>query len=237
MKEFQQKMRPQLSHFKDNINSPNMKKIAIIGAGGFGREVKTLIDQINAVTPKYEFIGYYDDGKEKGTLINTFPVLGKVSDLNSLTGEISVALALGNPVYKKNVVTLIDNQNISFETLIHPSVIMGSDEVSIGIGAVICAGCILTCNISIKDYVTLNLACTIGHDTILENYVSLMPAVNVSGEVVLEEAVYVGTGAKIINQVSIGKNTTIGAGAVVSKSIPEHCTAVGIPAKPIKFHS
>lgn len=214
-----------------------MKKIAIIGAGGFGREVKMLIDQINAVSPKYDFIGYYDDGKEKGTLINGFPVLGKVSDLNTVSEAISVALALGNPAYKKNVVVLIENQNITFETLIHPSVLIGNDEVSIGKGTVICAGNIITCNIQIKDYVTLNLACTIGHDTILENFVSLMPAVNVSGEVVLEEAVYVGTGAKIINQVSVGKNTTIGAGAVVSKSLPENCTAVGIPAKPIKFHS
>lgn len=214
-----------------------MKKIAIIGAGGFGREVKMLIDQINVVSPKYNFIGYYDDGKEKGILINGFPVLGKVSDLNAVSEDISVALALGNPAYKKNVIALIENQNITFETLIHPSVLIGNDEVSIGKGTVICAGNIITCNISIKDYVTLNLACTIGHDTILENFVSLMPAVNVSGEVILEEAVYVGTGAKIINQVSVGKNTTIGAGAVVSKSIPENCTAVGIPAKPIKFHS
>ncbi|WP_329805055.1 acetyltransferase [Flavobacterium facile] len=214
-----------------------MKKIAIIGAGGFGREVKMLIDQINAISPKYEFIGYYDDGKEKGTLVNGFPVLGNVSDLNAVAEVLFVALALGNPVYKKSVVALVENQNISFETLIHPSVLIGHDEVSIGKGTVICAGSILTCNISIKDYVTLNLACTIGHDTVLENFVSLMPAVNVSGEVVLEEAVYVGTGAKIINQVLIGKNTTIGAGAVVSKSIPENCTAVGIPAKPIKFHS
>ena len=214
-----------------------MKKIAIIGAGGFGREVKMLIDQINAVENKYEFIGYYDDGKDKGTIINGFPVLGKVSDLNSISEELFVALALGNPIYKKNVVSLINNSKITFETLVHPNVLIGNDEVSIGKGTVICAGNIITCNISIKDYVTLNLACTIGHDTVLENFVSLMPAVNVSGEVVLEEAVYVGTGAKIINQVSVGKNTTIGAGAVVSKSIPENCTAVGIPAKPIKFHS
>ena len=57
-----------------------------------------------------------------------------------------------------------------------------------------------------------------------------------SGEVVVEESVYVGTGAKIINQLTIGNNTIVGAGAVVSKSLPEKCTAVGIPAKPIKFH-
>ena len=214
-----------------------MKKIAIIGAGGFGREVKMLIDQINAVENKYQFIGYYDDGKEKGTLINGFPVLGMVTDLNGVSEEITVALALGNPVYKKNVVALINNPNITYETLIHPSVLIGNDDVLIGKGVVICAGNIITCNIIIKDYVTINLACTIGHDTVLEDYVSLMPAVNVSGEVVVEEAVYVGTGAKIINQVFVGKNTTIRAGAVVSKSLPENCTAVGIPAKPIKFHS
>ena len=33
-----------------------MKKIAIIGAGGFGREVKMLIDQINAVEEKYDTV-------------------------------------------------------------------------------------------------------------------------------------------------------------------------------------
>ena len=63
-----------------------------------------------------------------------------------------------------------------------------------------------------------------------------MPSVNISGEVKIEEGVYVGTGAKIINQLEIGKNTIVGAGAVVAKSLPADCTAVGVPAKPIKFN-
>lgn len=213
-----------------------MKKIVIIGAGGFGREVKMLIDQINAIEKRYEFIGYYDDGKPKGEKINGFPVLGNTDDLNAIKEPVLVALALGNPSHKKKVVEQLNNSNVTFETLIHPSVIRGSDLVTIGKGTVICAGCIITCNIDIQDYVIINLACTIGHDTVIKNYVSLMPGINVSGEVVLEEGVYIGTGAKIINQLTIGQNSTIGAGAVVSKSIPENCTAVGIPAKPIKFH-
>ena len=65
---------------------------------------------------------------------------------------------------------------------------------------------------------------------------SFMPAVNISGEVNIGEAVYVGTGAKIINRLEIGHDTVIGAGAVVAKSLPSKCTAVGIPAKPVKFH-
>ena len=61
-----------------------------------------------------------------------------------------------------------------------------------------------------------------------------MPSCNISGEVLIEEGVYCGTGVKIINQTSIGEYATIGAGAVVTKSIPRHCTAVGVPAKVIK---
>ena len=213
-----------------------MKKIAILGAGGFGREVKMLIDQINAIENKYEFIGYYDDGKEKGQQINGFSVLGNTSDLNDIQEPILVALALGNPMHKKKVVQQLNNSNITLETLIHPSVIIGNDFVTIGKGTVICAGSIITCNIDIQDYVIINLACTIGHDTVIKNYVSLMPGINVSGEVIIKEGVYIGTGAKIINQLTIGNNSIIGAGAVVSKSIPDNCTAVGIPAKPIKFH-
>jgi acetyltransferase-like isoleucine patch superfamily enzyme len=35
----------------------------------------------------------------------------------------------------------------------------------------------------------------------------------------------------------IGNETIIGAGAVVSRTLPDNCTAVGVPAKPIKFQS
>ena len=40
-----------------------MKKIVIVGAGGFGREVEWLIKSINQVNPTYEMIGFVDDGK------------------------------------------------------------------------------------------------------------------------------------------------------------------------------
>ena len=112
---------------------------------------------------------------------------------------------------------------------------MSKDDIEIGEGSVICASNILTCNIKLKKFITLNLCCTVGHDTIIEDYSSFMPSVNISGEVKIKRKVYVGTGAKIINQLSIGENTVVGAGAVVSKSLPANCTAVGIPAKPIKF--
>src|SRR5665647_1178010 len=214
-----------------------MEKIAIYGAGGFGREVKMLIDQINNQKPVYNFIGFFDDGEEKGKLINGFPVLGSVNDLNEWSaGSLNIVYAIGNPVVKKEVVEKIKVSNVKYPVLIHPNVLIGMDEVSIGEGSIICAGTIITVNIKIGKHVILNLSCTVGHDTAIGDYSSFMPSVNNSGEVNIHEAVYVGTGAKIINQLEIGENTIIGAGAVVSKSLPANCTAVGVPAKPIKFH-
>lgn len=214
-----------------------MRKIAIIGAGGFGREVKSLINDINAATSTFEFLGYYDDNIAKSTMVNGFPVLGNLDDLNNVDHQIEIALGIGIPEVKAKIIGRLSNPNITFPTLIHPGAIIGVDDVTIGQGTVICAGNIVTCNIKIGDFVTLNLMCTVGHDTIIGKYSSFMPSVNISGEVTIHELVYVGTGAKIINQLEIGQSTIVGAGAVVSKSLPEFCTAVGIPAKPIKFHN
>ena len=211
-----------------------MKNIVIIGAGGFGREVKVLLDDINKIQSTYTFLGFYDDGIEKGTLVNGYKVLGGISDLNKLSSSTYVAIAIGAPETKQKIIDQLKNVNVKFPTLIHPSVICSDDFVSIGKGCIICAGTVLTCNIEIQDFVILNLMCTVGHDTIIKHYSSAMPSVNISGEVIIHQGVYIGTGAKIINQLEIGRNTVVGAGAVVSKSLPSNCTAVGIPAEIIK---
>lgn len=213
-----------------------MKKIAIIGAGGFGREVKMLIDHINQKERQFELVGFYDD-KHYDHPINGIPYLGKIEKINEADQTLCIAVAIGDPKTKKKIIESISSPNIEFPNLIHPSVIIGQDNVKLGKGNIICAGVIITVDIEIEDFVILNLSCTVGHDTKIKNYSSFMPTVNISGEVVINEAVYVGTGAKIINLLEIGENTIVGAGAVVYKSLPANCTAVGIPAKPIKFNN
>ena len=59
-----------------------LNDIAIFGVGGFGREVLTLIKHINQSNPTYRMVGFFDDGHEKGEMINGFPVLGKTEELN-----------------------------------------------------------------------------------------------------------------------------------------------------------
>lgn len=208
-----------------------MKDLIIIGAGGFGREVKELIADINRKEETYNVIGFVDDGIEAGTPVHDLKVLGDVAYLDGLSEKPLLAVAIGDPQIKRKVIQKL--HGFSFPSLVHPSVYPIGTNISIGKGCIICRSNILTCDIDIEDFVILNLACTVGHDTVIGRYSSFMPSVNISGQVIIEEAVYGGTGAKIINNVTIGTNSIIGAGAVVAKSIPANCTAVGIPAKPL----
>jgi sugar O-acyltransferase (sialic acid O-acetyltransferase NeuD family) len=214
-----------------------MKDIAIFGVGGFGREVLALIKDINSEKTQWNILGFFDDGYEKGVMINGYPNLGKTEDLNNWEKPISIAVSVGNPVTKKKIIDKIVNPLVNYPTLVHPSAWIGDkDFVKLGKGCIICAGNMITTNIEIGDFVILNLGCTVGHDSIIKDYAAFMPSVNISGEVVIEEGVYVGTGAKIINQLEIGEYATVGAGAVVCQTLPAHCTAVGVPARVIKYH-
>lgn len=212
-----------------------MKDIAIFGVGGFGREVLTLIQDINRQEPIWNIIGFFDDGHPQGEVVNGYMTLGGMSVLNQWPTQLDIVVAIGDPLTKKSLLGRICNPNISYPSLIHPTVLIGDrNYVEIGQGCIICAENIITTNVKIGDFVLFNLACTTGHDTAIQNFSSFMPSVNISGEVSVGEGVYMGTGVKIINQVSIGDYATIGAGAVVTKSLPGHCTAVGVPAKVIK---
>jgi sugar O-acyltransferase (sialic acid O-acetyltransferase NeuD family) len=214
-----------------------LKPIAIFGAGGFGLEVAMLIEQINAVNPQWEIIGFFDDGVPEGRVVNDYTVLGGLQRLNNWPSRLSIVLALGIPKTKNSVYERIKNPNVNFPVLIHPSVILGDRKyVKIGEGCIICAGTIITTNVEIGKHVILNLACTVGHETEIGNFSSLMPTCNISGEVRIGAANFWGTGAKIINQTTVGDNVIIGAGSVVVKDIPDNVAAVGIPAKIIKRH-
>ena len=129
----------------------------------------------------------------------------------------------------------IVNQNIAFPVLIQPDIrIQPFQNIIIGKGSVVCAGNLFTTNITIGEFVIINLACTVGHDVVMEDFCSVMPGVNISGKVKLCRNTYVGTGAKLINYIDIGENCTIGAGAVVTGSFERNSVIAGVPARVLK---
>ena len=207
-----------------------MKDIVIIGAGGFGREVAWLIEDINKEKSKWNLLGFIDDNIKKGEVINGYEVIGGCDFLEKKK-DIYYTCAIGASKMRKSIVKKVNKMyNVKAASLVHPSVIIAHNS-SVGEGDIICAGNIVTVNVSIGDFNIINLNCTIGHDVISKDFVTLYPSVNVSGGCIINECVEIGTGAKIIQKKMIGKNSIVGAGAVIIKDIKENVTVVGVPGK------
>ncbi len=206
----------------------HMKKLVIVGHGGFGREVEWIIERINALEPTWDFIGYIDKD------VNNPNVIGDDEFVINYVGELNVVIAIcDSKVRKKIYERYKDKGNLVFPNIVDPSV-NASASVVLGKGNIICAGVIATVDVTIGDFAHINLNCTIGHDVVVEDFVTVYPGVNISGKVHISSCASVGTGAQIIQGLSVGDNSTVGAGAVVNRSITSNCVAVGVPAKVIK---
>jgi len=79
----------------------------------------------------------------------------------------------------------------------------------------------------------------IGETAVVEDDVSIMQDVTLGGtgkesgdrHPKIRRGVLLSLGAKILGNIEVGEYSRIGAGSVVLKSVPAHCTAVGVPAK------
>ena len=213
-----------------------MKDLIIFGASGFGREVAWLVERINKVNPTWNLLGFMDDDESiQGTEINGYKVLGKTNNIPEYP-EAYFLCAVGASKTREKIIENMKSikSDILFATVIDLSVEL-SELVEIGEGSIICAHTIITVNVSIGSNVIINLDCTVGHDAILEDFVTLYPSVNVSGITHIRKASELGTGTQVIRGKTIGEYSIVGAGAIVVNNIPANCTAVGTPAKPIKY--
>ncbi len=211
-----------------------MKEFLVYGAGGFAREVKDVIDAMAAAGHQVRCSGFLDDsGQNVGAVLNEAPVLGGEEQIGGWKSKAEFLVGIGNPAVKRKVAEKVARLGGRFGNVFHPTAVT-SRYVELGEGTIVTAGVILTNKIRIGRHVILNLDVTVGHDCILEDYATVAPGVHISGNVHIGEGTDVGTGAVIIQGVRIGRWSVIGAGTVVTKDIPDNCTAVGVPAKVIK---
>ncbi|GAB2862735.1 acetyltransferase [Hymenobacter ruber] len=220
--------------FSDYDVSEALPSLVIFGAGGLGREVLVLLQQLNETQPTWLLRGFYDDHAPDTPTVGGLPYLGTSADLNATPEPLAVAVAVGNSASRAAVVARLTSAQLSFPSIVHPAVALGPGQrIALGAGCIIQQGCILTCDILLGRFVLLNLGCTVGHDADLADFCSLMPHANVSGAARLGRGVYLGTNATVIQGVHIGENTILGAGAVAVRDLPANVTAVGVPARAI----
>lgn len=203
----------------------------IIGAKGFAKEILEVCHQNNEI----ENLSFYDDVNEDitGKLYEKFPILKSIEEAEDYFKNIDnrFTIGIGNPNLREKLYKKFIALGGTFCSTIAPTSIIGHYGNSIKEGCNIMQTVIITNDIIVGKGVIINQLASIGHDVVIGNFVEICPNVSISGNCIIGDKTFIGTNAVVLPKVSIGNNVIIGAGSVVTKDLPDNCTAVGIPAK------
>ncbi|WP_030482954.1 NeuD/PglB/VioB family sugar acetyltransferase [Nocardioides aequoreus] len=211
------------------------RPLVVIGAGGFGREVLELVDDVNAATtsPAWEVVGVLDDGEVDAALLSRLGTthLGPVSVLPTLDAEVRHVIAVGGCSARAAIDARCVGWGRTAATLVHPSAVVGRRSVEVGEGSVLCAYASATTNIRLGRHVHLNPHASVGHDSVLGDHTTVTPQAGIAGAVTLGARVFVGTGAIVGPGLTVGDDVLVGAGAVVVRDVEPGATVAGVPAR------
>jgi sugar O-acyltransferase (sialic acid O-acetyltransferase NeuD family) len=208
------------------------KKIVIVGAGGQGRVVSTIL----ALNDQVEVVGFVDPiFKSPNERINGLPVLGNLDILPVLNsdGVYSAVIAIGNNQLRALRFEQLDAQGFELINAIHPTAII-EHNATLYRGVVVAAGAIICCNTIIRDNCIINTGAIVEHETKIDANVHIAPGANIAGRVEIGHNTFIGIGATVKDYIHIGQNVTVGAGAVVIDDVPDDMVVVGVPARPIR---
>lgn len=210
--------------------------LAILGAGGHGREVLEILEYAAQAGAKHRVLGFLDDDPElQGAEISGLPVLGPLAWVKDHP-QVAVVLAVGTPRVTALVAEKLRKLGAKPASAVSPSALL-SKRIRIGAGAVIFPDVIVNTDAVIGDFVTLNVAASVSHDSVVGDFSNINPGARLAGNVRVGRGCYIGMGANVIQGITIGDSAVIGAGAAVIDDIPAGVTAVGVPARPVRRKS
>jgi sugar O-acyltransferase (sialic acid O-acetyltransferase NeuD family) len=206
----------------------------VVGAGGHAQEVAwSLVEHERARGSSCE-LAFFDDALAPGPLTSGLgSIVGPLDAVpdHAARGSLLV-LGVGLPQLKVQVTERLAATGLAWATVIHPRATIGPN-VAIGAGSYVAAGAIVTVNVRIDAFATINMHAQVAHDGVIGAFATLHPDAHVAGGVQIGEGAELGTGVAVIPGLTIGAWAVLGAGAVAVESLEGGRTYVGVPARPI----
>ena len=165
-----------------------MKKLLILGAGGYGKTVLDVAQQLGC----YESIDFLDD--------NQIGVLGKCEEYASFAdAQTEVYPAFGNNEARMRWIRILQEAGMSIPTLVHPRAYV-SPTARLGVGAVVLPMAVVNTGVQVGNGCIVNIGALVDHDSILEDGVHLAPGAIVKAENRIPEKMKVDSAQVIENR-------------------------------------
>lgn len=216
----------------------DQRRIAIVGSGGFAREVFQLIRDLQQSGEAISVSGFVSRDAPDAKLMRRLNSRWLGDDSAFLTNAVGdfYVLAVADPTVRQYLSSLYARSDLSAVDLRHPSALVGSNVV-FGEGYILGAYAQLTTDIQCGEQLQVDRGAMIGHDCEIGSFVTLHPGSIISGGVSIGSRARIGAGACVLPDISIGADSVVGAGAVVTKNIPVGGRYAGIPARPLSQKS
>lgn len=211
-----------------------MKRLIIIGAGSFGREVLEYAEDIfSEKRSEWHIGGFLDDNLSALESYDIkYPIIDKISEYIPEENDIFIS-AFGEGTQRIKFGRIIQERGGIFTNIIHPSCRVLS-RVSIGSGAIIGMNTLIANDTKCGDFLYMNYGSIIGHDNVIGIGCTLNVYCGTNGHCCLGDYVYMGTHSTIIQGKKIGDNVRVAAGSAVFSNIKDNVTVYGNPARVLK---
>ena len=150
-----------------------MKKLLILGAGGYGKTVADVAAQLGC----YRRIAFLDDNKAGNP-----NVLGKCEEfLQFADADTEVYPAFGNNTARMSWIERLEEQKIPVATLVHPSAYV-SPTAFLHSGVTVLPMAVVNTGVTVEKGCIINIGALIDHDSIIEAGCHLAPGAIVKAE-------------------------------------------------------
>lgn len=208
-----------------------MARVLLVAAGGLARETVSSI----LAAGDHQVVGMLDDSAAlQGTQIAGVDVLGRI---NAAAERDEMLLVTAGPgASRARIVNRLRDLGVGarrYATHVGDSVFIGRG-CSIGVGSIVLAGCVLTCDVEIGNHVVLMPRVVLTHDNRLGDFATLAAGVVLGGNTRIGSAAYLGMNASVRQGLRVGEHATLGMGSVLLVDQPAETTWAGNPARSLQ---
>lgn len=195
-----------------------------------------VIDILRA-DPRVELVGCIDRDTSLRHAAG-LPVLGDDSVLAGLyaQGIRHAFVAIGSNRVRQRLGEQLESLGFRLVNAISPFSWI-SDSAQLEDGIAVMPGAVVNAEAKIGRLSIINTGATVDHECSIGEACHIAPGSTLSGNVTVGSGTFLGTGTRVIDGMEIGPWAMVGAGSVVIRSLPGHCTAVGVPCRVIKLRT